>query len=130
MRAMGTMILQRRMYRSFLLSESCGRRGFLLRISVQFCVSREQRRRRLGIEPMYLYAQKFGFGEYTGVEIEESKGTLAGRDIPHLDRTFPGSDQLLTFFISFPGKTYLMADRKSTRLNSSHSAKSRMPSSA
>lgn len=29
---------------------------------------------------MYLYAQKFGFGEYTGVEIEESKGTLAGRD--------------------------------------------------
>ena len=25
-------------------SESCGRRGFLLRISVQFCVSREQRR--------------------------------------------------------------------------------------
>lgn len=36
--------------------------------------------RRLGIEPMYLYAQKFGFGEYTGVEIEESKGTLAGRD--------------------------------------------------
>ena len=36
--------------------------------------------RRLGIEPMYLYAQKFGLGEYTGVEIEESKGTLAGRD--------------------------------------------------
>ena len=28
----------------------------------------------------YLYAQKFGLGEYTGVEIEESKGTLAGRD--------------------------------------------------
>ena len=36
--------------------------------------------RRLGIETMYLYAEKFGFGEYTGVEIEESKGTLAGRD--------------------------------------------------
>lgn len=36
--------------------------------------------RRLGIEPMYLYAQKFGLGEYTGIEIEESKGTLAGRD--------------------------------------------------
>ena len=35
--------------------------------------------RRLGIEPMYLYAQKFGFGEYTGVEIEESKGTLEGK---------------------------------------------------
>lgn len=36
--------------------------------------------RRLGIETQYLYAEKFGFGEYTGVEIEESKGTLAGRD--------------------------------------------------
>ena len=29
---------------------------------------------------MYLYAQKFGLGEYTGVEVEESKGFLAGRD--------------------------------------------------
>jgi penicillin-binding protein 2 len=29
---------------------------------------------------MYLYAERFGLGEYTGVEIEESKGTLAGRD--------------------------------------------------
>ena len=29
---------------------------------------------------MYLYAEKFGLGEYTGVEIEESRGTLAGRD--------------------------------------------------
>ena len=29
---------------------------------------------------MYLYAEKFGLGEYTGVEIEESKGFLAGRD--------------------------------------------------
>lgn len=36
--------------------------------------------RRLGIETMYLYAERFGLGEYTGVEIEESKGTLAGRD--------------------------------------------------
>ncbi|MCD8026569.1 MAG: penicillin-binding protein [Clostridiales bacterium] len=36
--------------------------------------------RRLGIDTMYLYAEKFGLGEYTGVEIEESKGTLAGRD--------------------------------------------------
>lgn len=36
--------------------------------------------RRLGIETMYLYSEKFGFGEYTGIEIEESKGTLAGRD--------------------------------------------------
>lgn len=36
--------------------------------------------RRLGIEPMYLYSERFGLGEYTGVEIEESKGTLAGRD--------------------------------------------------
>ena len=36
--------------------------------------------RRLGIENMYLYAQRFGFGEYTGVEIDESRGTLAGRD--------------------------------------------------
>ena len=36
--------------------------------------------RRLGIDTMYLYAEKFGFGEYTGIEVEESKGTLAGRD--------------------------------------------------
>lgn len=36
--------------------------------------------RRLGIETMYLYAEKFGLGEYTGIEVEESKGTLAGRD--------------------------------------------------
>lgn len=36
--------------------------------------------RRLGIDTMYLYAEKFGLGEYTGVEIEESKGFLAGRD--------------------------------------------------
>ncbi len=36
--------------------------------------------RRLGIDTMYLYAERFGLGEYTGVEIEESKGTLAGRD--------------------------------------------------
>ena len=36
--------------------------------------------RRMGIDTMYLYAEKFGLGEYTGVEIEESKGTLAGRD--------------------------------------------------
>lgn len=36
--------------------------------------------RRLGIETMYLYSEKFGLGEYTGIEIEESKGILAGRD--------------------------------------------------
>ena len=36
--------------------------------------------RRLGINTMYLYAEKFGLGENTGVEIGESKGFLAGRD--------------------------------------------------
>jgi penicillin-binding protein 2 len=36
--------------------------------------------RRLGIDTMYLYAERFGLGENTGVEIEESKGILAGRD--------------------------------------------------
>lgn len=36
--------------------------------------------RRLGIDTMYLYAEKFGLGEKTGVEIDESNGTLAGRD--------------------------------------------------
>lgn len=36
--------------------------------------------RRLGIDTTYLYAERFGLGEYTGIEIEESKGTLAGRD--------------------------------------------------
>ena len=39
--------------------------------------------RRLGIDTTYLYAQKFGLGEYTGVEIEESRGILAGRDSEH-----------------------------------------------
>lgn len=36
--------------------------------------------RLLGIDTMYLYAERFGMGEYTGIEIEESKGFLAGRD--------------------------------------------------
>lgn len=36
--------------------------------------------RRLGIDTMYLYAERLGLGEYTGIEIEESKGVLAGRD--------------------------------------------------
>lgn len=36
--------------------------------------------RLLGVNTMYLYAEKFGLGEYTGVEISESKGFLAGRD--------------------------------------------------
>ena len=36
--------------------------------------------RQLGIETMYLYFEKVGLGEYTGVEVGESRGTLAGRD--------------------------------------------------
>ncbi len=36
--------------------------------------------RRLGIDTMYLYAEKFGLGDYTGLEVEESHGVLAGRD--------------------------------------------------
>lgn len=36
--------------------------------------------RRLGIDTMYLYAERFGLGERTGIEIEESGGMLAGRD--------------------------------------------------
>ncbi len=36
--------------------------------------------RRLGIDTMYLYAEKFGLGEKTGIEVEESNGILAGRD--------------------------------------------------
>ncbi len=36
--------------------------------------------RRLGIETMYLYAEKFGLGEKTGLEIDEGTGILAGRD--------------------------------------------------
>ncbi|MDP4119446.1 MAG: penicillin-binding transpeptidase domain-containing protein [Bacillota bacterium] len=35
---------------------------------------------RLGISSMYQYAERFGLGEKTGVEIPESVGTLAGRD--------------------------------------------------
>ena len=36
--------------------------------------------RRTGITTMYLYAEKFGLGVKTGVEIGESTGVLAGRD--------------------------------------------------
>jgi penicillin-binding protein 2 len=36
--------------------------------------------RLLGIDTMYLYAEKFGLGEKTGLEVEESNGILAGRD--------------------------------------------------
>jgi len=36
--------------------------------------------RLLGINSLYLYAEKFGLGVKTGLEIEESTGTLAGRD--------------------------------------------------
>jgi len=36
--------------------------------------------RRLGINTMYLYMEKLGLGENTGVEIYESSGFLAGRD--------------------------------------------------
>ena len=36
--------------------------------------------RLLGINTMYLYAEKFGLGEKTGLEIDESTGILAGRD--------------------------------------------------
>ena len=36
--------------------------------------------RLLGIDTMYLYAEKFGLGEKTGVEIDEGTGILAGRD--------------------------------------------------
>ena len=36
--------------------------------------------RLLGIDTMYLYAEKFGLGEKTGLEVPEGKGFLAGRD--------------------------------------------------
>lgn len=36
--------------------------------------------RRLGIDTMFLYAEKFGLGVKTGVEVSESTGILAGRD--------------------------------------------------
>ena len=36
--------------------------------------------RRLGVNTMYLYAEKFGLGEKTGLEVEEGTGILAGRD--------------------------------------------------
>ena len=36
--------------------------------------------RRTGITTMYLYAEKFGLGVKTGVEVGESPGVLAGRD--------------------------------------------------
>lgn len=36
--------------------------------------------RMLGINTMYLYAEKFGLGTKTGLEVSESTGFLAGRD--------------------------------------------------
>lgn len=36
--------------------------------------------RQLGINKMYIYAEKFGLGVKTGVEVYESTGILAGRD--------------------------------------------------
>ena len=36
--------------------------------------------RRLGATTLYMYAEKFGLGEKTGIEIDESVGVLAGRD--------------------------------------------------
>lgn len=36
--------------------------------------------RRLGIQKLDEYAERFGLGTVTGIEIEESGGTLAGRD--------------------------------------------------
>ena len=36
--------------------------------------------RRLGIDTMDLYAEKFGLGVHTGIELYESTGILAGRD--------------------------------------------------
>lgn len=36
--------------------------------------------RRSGITTMYMYAEKFGLGVRTGLEIDESTGVLAGRD--------------------------------------------------
>lgn len=36
--------------------------------------------RRTGINTMYLYAEKFGLGVKTGLEIDENTGVLAGRD--------------------------------------------------
>lgn len=36
--------------------------------------------RLLGIDTAYLYAERFGLGEKTGLEVSESKGVLAGRD--------------------------------------------------
>lgn len=36
--------------------------------------------RLLGIDTMYLYAEKFGLGEKTGLEVDEGRGFLAGRD--------------------------------------------------
>lgn len=36
--------------------------------------------RQLGINAMYIYAEKFGLGVNTGVEVYESTGILAGRD--------------------------------------------------
>ncbi len=36
--------------------------------------------RRLGIDTMYLYMEKLGLGERTGLEIYEARGFLAGRD--------------------------------------------------
>ena len=45
--------------------------------------------RRTGIKTLQAYASKFGLGEYTGIEIAEKKGWMAGPDTSaHFDQTW------------------------------------------
>ena len=61
---------------------------------------------------------------FTPEEVQARIDELAAQ----VDRDYAGKDVLLVGVLN--GAVMIMADRKSTRLNSSHSGESRMPSSA
>ena len=63
-----------------------------------------------------------------GLVLDKERHTVSihGKNTPLTKLEF----EILAFLMANPGKVFSRDDRKSTRLNSSHSAKSRMPSSA
>ena len=67
--------------------------------------------------------------------VDRSRGSLADRSFSDISEILHAGDVLVlndtkVFPARILGKKKMTGDRKSTRLNSSHSAKSRMPSSA
>ena len=61
---------------------------------------------------------------------KELRSLTAVQVNPNMTRRLIWGDRLMAAFIEFKAGTVVPRDRKSTRLNSSHIQKSRMPSSA